>query len=173
MNIQEHFKSSKNTDKFFRNKFPSYSSVIVPGKRSPGQDTGRAKAGLAQCSKRSLAVKHDRVTSKHFRVQAQVLHLPTTSVLWINTYLPTDPLTIRQYDDTELQKCLSEVENIVTNTVHTDIVWGSDLNWERSRNSKSFNIVSTFMERHNLVTLWDQYPVTNTFEQICKNGRVS
>ena len=59
LNIQEHFKSSKTTDKYFRDKFPSYHSVIVPGHRSPGQDSGRAKAGLGQLCKKSLAVKRD------------------------------------------------------------------------------------------------------------------
>ena len=85
---QEHFKNSETTDKFFRDKFPSYYSVIVPGHRSAGQETGRAKAGLGQLCRKKLAVKRDRVTSKHYRVQAQVLHLPSTTVLWINTYLP-------------------------------------------------------------------------------------
>ena len=173
LNIQEHFKSSKTTDKYFRNKFPSYNSVIIPGHRSPGQDTGRAKAGLGQLCKKDLTVKRDRVNSKHYRVQAQVLHLPTTSVLWLNTYLPTDPQTIRQYDDTELQSCLAEVENIITNTVHSDIVWGSDLNWDMARNSRFAQIVSGFMERLNLVSLRSQHEVDHTYQQICKNGRVS
>ena len=116
LNIQEHFKSSKTTEKYFRDKFPGYYSVIVPGHRSPGQDTGRAKAGLGQLSRKTLAVKRDRVTSKNYRVQAQVLHLPSSTVLWINSYLPTDPQLIRDYDDTELQTCLNEVENIISNT---------------------------------------------------------
>ena len=173
MNIQEHFKNSKSTDKFFRSRFPSYHSVIVPGQRSPGQDTGRAKAGLAQCSKKSLAVRSKRVTSNNFRVQAQVLHLPTTSVLWINTYLPTDPQNIRQYDDTELQSCLTEVENIVTNTAHTDIVWGADLNWDMARNTQFALTVSRFMEKLNLVSLWNHHRVDHTYEQLCRNDRVS
>ena len=173
LNIQEHFKSSKITDNYFRKTFPSYYSVIVPGHRSPGQDSGRAKAGLGQLSKKSLAVKRDRVTSKHFRVQAQVLHLPSTTVLWINTYLPTDPRLVRNFDDTELQSCLSEVENIITNTVHNDIIWGSDLNWDMARNSQFSQIVARFMERLNLVSLWSHHGVSHTFEQICRNGRVS
>ena len=172
LNIQEHFKSSKTTDKYFRDKFPGYYSVIVPGHRSPGQDTGRAKAGLGQLCSKSLAVKRDRVTSKNYRVQAQVLHLPTTTVLWINTYLPTDPQQ-RNFDDTELQNSLTEVDNIITNTVHDDIVWGSDLNWDMARNTQFAQIVSRFMERFSLTSLWSQHGVHHTFEQICRNGRVS
>ena len=173
LNIQEHFKSSKTTDKYFRDRFPSYHSVIVPGHRSPGQDTGRAKAGLGQLCKKSLAIKRDRVTSNHFRVQAQVLHLPSSNVLWINSYLPTDPQLVRNYDDTELQRCLAEIENIITNTVFDDIIWGSDLNWDMSRNSQFSQIVRRFMEKLNLVSLWNHHEVSHTFEQFCRNGRVS
>ena len=33
--------------------------------------------------------------------------------------------------------------------------------------------MSTFMEKHHLVSLWEQKQITHTYEQICKNGRVS
>ena len=83
---------------------------------------GRARAGLGQLSKKDVSVQRNRVASKHYRVQAQVLHLPSSSILWINTYLPTDPQLVSEYDDTELQSCLSEVETILTNTVYTDVI---------------------------------------------------
>ena len=84
LNIQEHFKSSKTTDKYFRQKFPSYDSVTVPAHRAHGQESGRAKAGLGQLCKKNLALKSHRVASNNFRVQAQVLQLPTTTIFWIN-----------------------------------------------------------------------------------------
>ena len=174
LSIQEHFKSSKSTDKYFRDKFSSYHSVIVPGYRPPGQDNGRARAGLGQLCKKNIDVKRNRVASKHYRVQAQVLNLPSTSVLWINTYFPTDPQLIGDYDDTELQACLSEVETILTNTVYSDVVWGSDINWDMTRKTKFAKTVSEFMQRFNLVSLWSHHQgVSHTFEQIFKNGRVS
>ena len=46
----------------------------------------------------------------------------------MNTYLPTDPQTFGEYDDTELRGVLSEVENILNNNNFDDVVWGSDLN---------------------------------------------
>ena len=97
-------------------------------------------------------MKRNRVASKHYRVQAQVLNLPSTSVLWINTYFPTDPQLIGDYDDTELQACLSEVETILTNTVYSDVVWGSDINWDMTRKTKFAKTVSEFMQRFNLVS---------------------
>ena len=169
LSIQEHFKSSKKTDKFFRDQFPSYDSVIVPGYRSPGQDTGRAKAGLGQLIRKNLSIRWDKVTSKLYRV----LPLPIISVLWINTYLPVDPQLTRNLDDIELQGCLNEVETIITNTAHDDIIWGSDLNWDLTRNTQFSQIMRRFMEKLNLVTLWSHYDINHTFEQICRNGRVS
>ena len=118
-------------------------------------------------------MKSNRVASKHYRVQAQVLHLPTTSVLWINSYFPTDPQLMRDFDDTELQSCLSEVENIIINTNHDDIVWGSALNWDMARNTQFARTVSSFIERLNLVSLWSLHRVSHTYEQVCRNGQVN
>ena len=105
LSIQEHFKSSKTTDKYFRDRFPGYHSVVVHGHREPGQDTGRAKAGLSQLCKKNIAVKRSRISSKHYRVQAQLVHLQVSNILWINTYFPTDPQLVGDYDDSELQAC--------------------------------------------------------------------
>ena len=173
LNIQEHFKSSKTTDKYFRQKFPSYDSVTVPAHRAHGQESGRAKAGLGQLCKKNLALKSHRVASNNFRVQAQVLQLPTTTILWINSYLPTDPQLMRNYDDSELQGCLAEVDNIITNTQHDNIVWASDLNWDLTRNTMFAQTVSRFMDRFNLVSLWIYHRVSHTYEQVLRNGQVS
>ena len=96
--IQEHFKSTKTTDKFFRDNFKEFNSYVIPGHRSPGQDSGRAKAGLAQLSLKALAIRKDRVLTRGFRIQAQVLLLNDKKILWITTYLPTDPQTVEVFD---------------------------------------------------------------------------
>ena len=88
--IQEHFKKTKSIDKYFRDNFHGYNSYVIPGYRPPGQDSGRCKAGLAQLSKKFYCVKKDRVTTRGFRIQAQVLNMPTCKLLWLNTYMPTD-----------------------------------------------------------------------------------
>ena len=174
LSIQEHFKSSKTIDKYFRDKFPAYHSVVVPGHRQPGQETGRAKAGLGQLSRKNIAVKKSRIASNHYRIQAQVLHLPSSNILWINSYFPTDPQLVGDYDDTELQSCLTEIESILSSTDYTDIVWGSDINWDMSRNTKFAQTVSSFLQRLDLVSLWSHHGgISHTFEQVFKNGRVS
>ena len=88
--IQEHFKFI-NTDKFFKRSFGDFSCYVKPGYRAPEQLTGRVKAGLAQMCSMKYNVKKYRVNTHGFRVQAQVLELLNSKMLWLNTYLPTDP----------------------------------------------------------------------------------
>ena len=64
LSIHEHFKLTKNTDKFFLDNFRDHHSYVIPAHRSPGQDTGRGKGGLAQLSRVCHAVKRDRVVTR-------------------------------------------------------------------------------------------------------------
>ena len=158
--IQEHFKFL-NVDKYFKSSFVDFSSYAVPGHRSPGQMMGRAKAGLAQLCNKKYSVKRVRVATTGFRVQAQIIGTPTSRVLWINTYLPPDP-QLQRYDDSELQEVLMEVRNILQNSQYDDVVWGSDLNWDPSRNSQFSTVLSNFVQETGLVSLWDRFPVPYT-----------
>ena len=60
----------------------------------------------------SLYIKKQRIQTSNFRIQAQVLELPNSKLLWINAYLPTDPGTV-DLDDDELLTVLNEIENIL------------------------------------------------------------
>ena len=162
LSIQEHFKSTKTTDKFFRENYSDYYSYVIPGYRSPGQDNGRAKAGLAQISRKGLAVKKDRVTTHNYRIQAQVLNFPQCKILWINSYLPTDPQTVVNYDPADLVDLLREVEDIMANTEFSDVVWAGDLNWDMQRNSTFSIIMKNFVSRMELESLWTHRKVDFT-----------
>ena len=161
--IQEHFKKTKTIDKFFRENFPKFNSFVIPGYRAPGQDTGRCKAGLAQLSSKSYSVKKERVTTNGFRIQAQLLSMPTCKILWLNTYMPTDPLRINDYDDSDLREVLVEVEAILTDCSYTDIIWAGDLNWDMSRVTKFSRTMGAFMDGLGLVSLWSEHPVKYTY----------
>ena len=158
--LQEHFKFV-NTDKFFRRGFSDFFSYVIPGYRAPGQVTGRAKAGMAQLCRKKYNVKKVRVNTTGFRVQAQVLELPNSRVMWLNTYLPTDP-QLQNYDDGELQEVLEVVRNIFRNTQFDDVVWGSDLNWDPSRNTQFSRSMAAFIQEMGLVYLWESHPVLYT-----------
>ena len=124
LSVQEHFKFTSTTNQYFKKQFPDFFSYVIPGHRSPGQESGRAKAGLAQLARKDLKIKKSRVPTKSYRVQAQILNFPSTRVLWLNTYSPTDPQLLGQYDDSDLQELLTEVEEILLSGSYDDVIWG-------------------------------------------------
>ena len=97
-------------------------------------------------------MKKTRLPTKSYRIQAQVLHLPATRVLWLNTYSPTDPQLVGQYDDGDLQELLSEVEELLAGGSFDDVVWGSDLNWDPSRATYFARTMRAFFDRLGLVS---------------------
>ena len=100
--------------------------------------------------------------SEGYRVQAQVLNFPGTRLLWINAYLPTDPGLMAGLDDTNLCDCISEIEKVIRETSHTDVLLAADLNWDLVRRTQFANTVRDFVERSGLVTLWSEHPVDYT-----------
>ena len=162
VSIQEHFKSTKKTDKFFRDKFRQHYSYVIPGHRTSGQESGRAKAGLAQLSNKSIDIRKDRVNTRNYRIQAQVLSFSSGKILWLNTYLPTDPQTVHKYDDTELMEVLKEIETILTSIAYKDVIWAGDLNWDMARGTAFSRIMKGFIQRMGLVSLWSTFPADFT-----------
>ena len=112
ISLQEHFKNTKSTDKFFKEQFPENFSYVVKGQREKEQDSGRPKGGIAQMHDKSIDLKVDRVCTKNFRIQAQVLNFPTSRILWLNTYFPNDQGGVH-YNEEELLGLLSEIESIM------------------------------------------------------------
>ena len=123
--IQEHFKKTKSVDKFFKEQFTDFSSYVIPAFRAENQDSGRPKGGLAQMLKRNLKIKTERIKTNNFRIQAQILNFPSTRLLWINSYLPNDPLTLL-FDDQELNCVLTEIESILDSNDFDDVIWQGD-----------------------------------------------
>ena len=150
------------TNTYFKNKFATFSPYVIAAHRSYGQEYGRAKAGLAQLTRNDFEVKQTRVKTQNYRVQAQILRLSTNNILWINTYFPTDPMIIGDYDDSNLKKVLSEVGDLIKNSNYDDIVWASDINWDADRNTHFAKVVSAFIQRLGLIDLWSKFPVPYT-----------
>ena len=101
-------------------------------------------------------MKKKRVNTTNFRLQAQILTLPRTSILWINSYLPTDPGTI-DFNDEELLSVLHEIESILDKEEWDDVVWQGDLNWHRGRNTGFAHTMERFITRLGLVSTWDHF----------------
>lgn len=89
--IQEHFKTIKTTEQWFRKQFSDYSTYVVPAYRLPGTDSGRGRGGLVQLATKTLKAGRARVVAKSPRVQAQLLTFPSCKLLWLNSYMPCDP----------------------------------------------------------------------------------
>ena len=120
--IQEHFNATKSSYKFFCDQFPTYNPYVIPAVRSKNQTTGRPKGGIAQFMILDFKIESERISTKSDRIQAQILVFPAIRVLWINTYLPNDPLTI-EFDDNELLNVLHEVESIFDTHNFDDCIW--------------------------------------------------
>ena len=159
--IQEHFKKSKTIDKYFCKQFSKFNSYVIPGHRPQDQDSGRPKAGLAQLVKKGLGIRKDRIITSNFRIQAQILNFSSSRILWINTYLPTDPHTV-QFDDIELNEALNEVSRIIDKSRCNDIIWNGDLNWDPNRKTGFSATMKNFVNRLSLVPLWDHFNVDYT-----------
>ena len=118
--VQEHFK--KNVGNHFVRNFPEYHSYVNPAVRDPEQDTGRPKGGLAQLHNTMINMKTERVKTKCYCLQAQILHFPNVKLLWINSYFPTDPQTMN-YNDDELLEVLTEAENMLDIEEFDHVLW--------------------------------------------------
>ena len=157
--IQEHFK--KNVGSYFSKKFPEYYSYITPAVREAERDVGRAQGGLAQLHNAMINIKTERVKTKSFRLQAQVLHFSNMKLLWINSYFPTDSQA-QNFNDDELSAVLVEAEEILDHVEYDHVLWGGDLNCDPNRNSGFAQMVGDFMNRVGLYSAWEKYPVSHT-----------
>ena len=83
----------------------------------------------------------------------------------MNTYFPADPQTGANFDDTELQQVLAEIDLMLEKESYTDVIWCGDLNWDMSRNSAFAEIVKGFIDRKGLVPLWSLHRVDYTHIQ--------
>ena len=119
--VQEHFK--KNVGNHFARNFPEYYSYVIPAVRGAEQDVGRPKGGLAQLHNAMIDIKSERVKTKCFRLQAQILHFPNIQLLWINSYFPTYSQT-QNFNDDDLLEVLREAEDLSDNEQFDHVLWG-------------------------------------------------
>ena len=157
--IQEHFK--KNIGQFFNDRFPAFSNAVSPAVRAKEQDSGRPKGGLAQLTSKAHKIETNRILTKNFRLQAQMLKFEKVSVLWINSYFPTDSQAAQSADE-ELVELLQEVERILDSEEFDHVLWNGDLNWDPRRRTGFSVTVATFMERIGLHSAWERFPVSHT-----------
>ena len=121
--LQEHFKASKTVEKLFKQEFSKYKCYVSPAVRDQNQEAGRAKGGLAELCLNDLDIIKEKIFTINWRLQAQILHIETYRLLWINCYFPTDPKSLN-YDNEELNSVLEEIENILDSSSLDDCILG-------------------------------------------------
>ena len=162
LQLQEHFKASRSAETLFKTNFDkNLDSYVVPAYREPFQDSGRAKGGLAQLLKKDLNIKKERIQTKSWRLQTQILHFDHYKIIWFNCYMPTDPQTLL-YDEAELLPILIEIENILENNSFDDCILAGDLNLDLSRGSGYAASLSDFLNRIGLTSVWEKFPIDFT-----------
>ena len=159
--IQEHFKTVKSTDQWFKKQFREFNSYVFPAHRAPGVDNGRGMGWLVQLSLKSIDVRKIRIITQSPRIQAQVFSFPTCKVLWLNTYMPCDP-QLQHFDDTELLQTLSQVEDLITASAGCEVVWAGDMNWDMGRNNHFTRTVSAAVRRLGLTSVWQNRDISHT-----------
>ena len=162
LQLQEHFEASRSAETLFKTNFDkNLDSYVVPAYREPFQDSGRAKGGLAQLLKKDLNIKKERIQTKSWRLQTQILHFDHYKIIWFNCYMPTDPQTLL-YDEAELLPILIEIENILESNSFDDCILAGDLNLDLSRGSGYAASLSDFLNRIGLTSVWEKFPIDFT-----------
>ena len=152
---------TKSLETFFKKEFPKMDSFVRPAYREIFQESGRGKGGLAQLVSKTLNIKKEKIPTKHWRLQAQVLHISDYRLIWINCYFPTDLQTMH-FDDQELVSVLDELENILDNNDFEDCIIGGDFNYDMKRNTGFATTVKDFATRIGVKSIWEKFPVDFT-----------
>ena len=61
------------------------------------------------------------------------MELPGCKLLILNTYFPQDTQNAN-FDEQDLLSCLTTIENLISSTVHDQVLVVGDLNYDFSRN---------------------------------------
>ena len=107
---------------------------------------------------KNIDMKIDRILTRNFRIQAQLLNFPTSRLLWLNTYFPTDPGG-NNFDEAELLEVLNEIETVLDKVEFDDVVWNGDLNYDPTRTTGFVTTVNRFLSRLGLSRVWDHFPI--------------
>ena len=163
LGLQEHFKAIKSVDQFFKKHFKSHETFVKAAIRDTMEGAGRPRGGLAQFCIKNKNFKKEQIVVKSWRLQAQVIHIASYRLLWINCYMPVDPQT-QTLDETEIRATLSEVENIIENGKFHDLIWGGDFNYQSNRNTRYVRIMDEFLNKYGLVSVWTKFDANYTYE---------
>ena len=66
------------------------------------------------------------------------------------------------FDETELQTTLSDIEKIMESSLFDEVIFGADFNWDKSRTSGFASYMDRWVQKIGLKDVWDIFPVEFT-----------
>ena len=147
---------------------PGFHCIINPAVKV-SHDKGRAKNGMFIAVPDSFKNMVEDVSPGYWRLQAMIIKNGNNRLLVINSYFPTDPLTIR-FDDAELIEILEHVKKIIDDNIFSSVLWAGDINCDFVRRTGHVNMIDDYLNEKSLVRSWDVYDVDFTRYQETENG---
>ena len=165
---QEHFQLKNCKYRIANSIDDSFDSFFKPAVKSDLILTkGRPKGGLFIAWRKSQVKKATRIVCKSFRLQAVILEYSDCRLLIINTYFPCDnqKLILSESEAVERQNLLADIMSLqhkYVDSYDVSIILG-DLNFDDTRYTGHAQLLHNVMERENLRSVWDIFPVDFTF----------
>ena len=167
--IQEHFLLRNNLKKI-SNYFSNSSVISKPAfKTFEAQNRGRPKGGLSIILPKYLRKSVKIILCKSWRIQCIVIEVNGESTILINSYFPNDSGEVVDHAR-ELDDCLAEIGSLLQTHMCNNYFLMGDLNADFLRNSSHVNCVKTFLSRHNMYSLWQDFPIDFSYSFEAANG---
>ena len=164
--VQEHWQLKPNLYKLM-NGVENYLMFSLPAvKKTDIIRSGRPSAGLAIFYSKQIAqyVTHIDVPNSS-RVHAIQINFPAESLVFINSYFPTDPRK-NNFDESELFNILQDIDHIFNKCgPHMKYILLGDVNADFSRHTRFVQIINNYIEDKNMQSIWDNYPCDFTYSQ--------
>lgn len=148
----------RNNDYLVKQTLPDHHVVFKPAVKNSLE--GRPKGGLFMAVPLKYKDKVEDVSPDSFRIQCIILSLPSTKLLLINTYFPTDPKG--DFDENELLLLLADIRRLLEEKNFDSVIWLGDINADFRRTTKFVGLVSEFIDEHGIIKSWDKHEVDFT-----------
>ena len=163
LSIQEHFLMARSVQLIDRLLPDDLCVYSVAAFKEDDIRRGRGKGGLSMIWPKSIDKFVTRIPIKSTnRVQACLLKFPSTTIIWLNTYFPTDPQLAR-FDDTEVSETFAAIKSVINGNAHDQIIFQGDLNIDLNRNTKFVEFVRDALYDLDLKSIWTTFPIDFTF----------
>ena len=106
----------------------------------------------------------DDVSPGYWRLQAIIVKTGNSRLLVINSYFPTDPLTIR-FNESDLIETLEFVNKILEDNIFSSVLLLGDINYDFLRRTGHVNMVDSFITMKSFIKSWSKFHVDFTRSQ--------